>query len=152
MFNTLHTHTQHEQFGRGRRSGARIKQQPDYSVNSAETYRRECQPTLYISIVHRQSNFTCMVYCVHRKSGRGSIHSSPLSCSDWASQPSSRAGFPSLGSEGEPYTRLWTSHSFYALSTVYPLQYLGCIPHVSDWQSPSSRTEFMQMVDEGQVH
>ena len=36
--------------------------------------------------------------------------------------------------------------------TVYPLQYLGCIPHVSDWQSPSSRTEFMQMVDEGQVH
>ena len=30
-------------------------------------------------------------------------------------------------------------------------QYLGCVPGVRDWKSPSSRSEFMEMVDHGQV-
>ena len=37
------------------------------------------------------------------------------------------------------------------LSPVVSVQYLGCVPSVSDWQTPSSRTEFMELVDTGMV-
>ena len=31
------------------------------------------------------------------------------------------------------------------------IQYLGSIPGVTDWQSPDSRSDFLEMIDEGQV-
>ena len=31
------------------------------------------------------------------------------------------------------------------------IQYLGSIPGITDWQSPDSRSDFLEMVDEGQV-
>ena len=34
---------------------------------------------------------------------------------------------------------------------IISMQYLGCVPSVSDWQTPSSRTEFMELVDTGMV-
>lgn len=30
-------------------------------------------------------------------------------------------------------------------------QYLGCIPDVEDWQTPNTRTEFMELIDGGQI-
>lgn len=30
-------------------------------------------------------------------------------------------------------------------------QYLGCVTGISDWQTPSTRAEFMQIIDDGQV-
>ena len=37
------------------------------------------------------------------------------------------------------------------INCTFSVQYLGCIPGVADWQSPESRSDFLEMVDEGQV-
>ena len=39
----------------------------------------------------------------------------------------------------------------YIMLHVINVQYLGSIPGVTEWQSPDSRSEFLEMVDEGQV-
>ena len=39
---------------------------------------------------------------------------------------------------------------FHLLLSQFP-QYLGFIPGVTDWQSPDSRSDFLEMVDDGQV-
>ena len=66
-----------------------------------------------------------------------------------AGKPAAHTRFPPLGREGMSLKLVYRLQSSHCV--LYP-QYLGRIPDVSDWQSPASRSEFMQMVDEGQVH